>query len=177
MRHHTKMPSIGSLFLVLCNYLIMLIYRGQRMGSGLQIRPEPCSSCRWQKAGRLLYHSGNSPKKTRLGERVHVQSSQDGKKRERVAWSYATSMSQIPSQLWVQEEATHILLTTHTSSLQLESQSTGCHHQCVKNHGPWSQRMMLQDTEVLIKLLMPMAAQVKFFQDPMKWNLEFNLKI
>lgn len=63
-----KVAIIGSLFLVLCNSLTMLIYGGQRTSScGLQTRlvPGDEGSCRGCKAGRLLHHEGDTPKNTR----------------------------------------------------------------------------------------------------------------
>lgn len=45
----TKMPSVGSLLLFVCNYLTMLIYKGQKMDrGGLQIKPVPSSEGFWQ---------------------------------------------------------------------------------------------------------------------------------
>lgn len=60
-----KDAIIGSLFLVLCNYLTMLIYGGQRAAFRQGSYPEVRDPGRGPKAGRLLHHTGDTPKNTR----------------------------------------------------------------------------------------------------------------
>lgn len=77
---------------------------------GLQIKSAPSSGGIWQtrEAGCLLHHAGTSSGTTRnkssyWGRGAHAES-HDGKKRERVSYSYSTSMSQTLCLLWVQNE-------------------------------------------------------------------------
>lgn len=157
MRYSTRMPSVGSLFLALCNYFIVL---------------------RGHKDRKLLHHTGDTPRNSwNVTLDWGGPSPQDYRKRDTVSWSSLTSVSQTLPQLWCRRRSLHCRQQFCEEAdvfpcFSWSQSPQGAPSVCEE---PWAcfRRMNLRGTGVLSELFVPMAAQLKFLQTP--WNEGYSL--